>query len=173
MQTAGVTDTTDATYFRWRKEYGGIKVEHTKRLKALEQENALVKRIWRQAGLTVPRKQTRRDRLWLKDGSCVKLRPERRDHVWAYDLVLAPTHEGLQLRLLVVEDEWTRECLAINVARQRGSDDVLERLLWLMATRGVPDHVRSNNGSEFTATAVREWLGRIGVKTLYIEPGSP
>ena len=73
----------------------------------------------------------------------------------------------------VVVDEWTRECLAIDVARQLGSDDVLERLSWLMATRGVPDHVRSDNGSEFTATAVRKWLGKVGVKTLYIEPGSP
>jgi putative transposase len=72
----------------------------------------------------------------------------------------------------VVVDEWTRECLAIDVARQLGSDDVLERLSWLMATRGVPDHVRSDNGSEFTATAVRKWLGKVGVKTLYIEPRS-
>jgi len=93
--------------------------------------------------------------------------------VWAYDFVLARTHEGLPLRLLVVVDEWTRECLAIDVARQRSSDDVLEQLSWLMATRGVPDHVRSDNGSEFTATAVRDWLGKVRVKTLSIEPGSP
>ena len=93
--------------------------------------------------------------------------------MWAYDFVLAKTREGLPLRLLVVVDEWTRECLSIDVARQLGSDDVLERLSWLMATRGVPDHVRSDNGSEFTATAVREWLGKVGVKTLCIEPGNP
>jgi putative transposase len=132
-----------------------------------------VERIWRQAGLKVPRKQPRRGRLWLNDGSCIRLRPEREDHVWAYDFVAARTHDGQPLRLLVEVDEWTRECLSIDVARQLCSDDVLERLSWVMATRGVPDHVRSDNGSEFTATAVREWLGKFGVKTLSIEPGSP
>ncbi len=132
-----------------------------------------VERIWRQVGLKVPRKQPRSGRLWLNDGSCVRLRAERKDHVWAYDFVLARTHEGLSLRLLVVVDEWTRECLAIDVARQPGSDDVLERLSWLMATRGVSDQVRSDNGSEFTGIAVREWLGKVGVKTFCIEPSSP
>jgi putative transposase len=82
-------------------------------------------------------------------------------------------YEGLPLRRLVVVDEWTRECLSIDVARQLGSDNVLERLSWLMATRGVPDHVRSDNGREFTAKVVRAWLGKVGVKMLYIEPGSP
>ncbi len=132
-----------------------------------------VERIWRQAGLKVPRKQPRRGRLWLNDGSCIPLRPEREDHVWAYDFVAARTHDSQPLRLLVVVDEWTREWLSIDVARQLGSDDVRERLPWLMATRGVPDHVRSDNGSELTAKAVRAWLGKVGVKTLYIEPGSP
>ena len=83
------------------------------------------------------------------------------------------THDGLPLRLLVIVDEFTRECLSIDVARNPNSDDVLERLAWLMATRGVPKHIRSDNGSEFTAGVVREWLGKVGVKTLYIEPGSP
>lgn len=153
--------------------YGSPRITGMLRNEGWNVNHKRVERIWRQAGLKVPRKQPRRGRLWLNDGSCVRLRPERKDHVWAYDFVLARTHEGLPLRLLVVVDEWTRECLAIDVARQLGSDDVLERLSWLMATRGVPDHVRSDNGSEFTATAVREWLGKVGVKTLYIEPGSP
>ena len=103
----------------------------------------------------------------------MRLRPERKDHVWAYDFVHARTHDGRPLRLLVVVDEYTRECLSIDTARKLTSDDVLERLSWLMATRGVPDHVRSDNGPEFTAGVVREWLGRVGVRTLYIEPGSP
>lgn len=132
-----------------------------------------VERIWRQAGLKVPRRQPKRGRLWFNDGSCVRLRPERKDHVWAYDFVIARTHEGLPLRLLVIVDEFTRECLSIDVARRLGSDDVLERLSWLMATRGVPEHIRSDNGSEFTAHVVREWLTKVGTKTLYIEPGSP
>jgi len=153
--------------------YGSPRITGMLRNEGWNVNHKRVERIWRQAGLKVPRKQPRRGRLWLNDGSCVRLRPERRDHVWACDFVLARTHEGLPLRLLVVVDEWTRECLSIDVARQLGSDDVLERLSWLMATRGVPDHVHSDNGSEFTATAVRDWLGKVGVKTLYIEPGSP
>lgn len=132
-----------------------------------------IERIWRREGLKVPRKQPRRGRLWLNDGSCVRLRPTHKDHVWAYDFVMTRTHDGRPLRLLVVVDEFTRECLAIDVARSLSSDDVLERLSWLMATRGVPEHVRSDNGAEFTATAVREWLCKVGVKTLFIEPGSP
>ena len=121
----------------------------------------------------VPRRHPKRGRLWLNDGSCVRLRPERKDHVWAYDFVSCRTHDGLPLRLLVIVDEYTRECLSIDVARSLTSDDVLERLCWLMTTRGVPQHVRSDNGSEFTATIVREWLSRVDVQTLYIEPGSP
>ena len=132
-----------------------------------------VERIWRQEGLKVPKKQPKRGRLWFNDGSCIRLRPERRDHVWAYDFVYARTHDGRAFRMLTLVDEFTRECLAIDVARKLRSDDVLERLSWLFATRGVPDHVRSDNGPEFTAQAVRDWLKRVGVRTLFIEPGSP
>ena len=132
-----------------------------------------IERIWREVGLKVPQKQPRRGRLWLNDGSCIRLRPQHKDHVWAYDFVSARTHDGVPLRLLTIVDEFTRECLAIDVARKLCSDDVLERLAWLMATRGVPEHIRSDNGPEFTAQVVRDWLGKVGVKTLFIEPGSP
>ena len=111
--------------------------------------------------------------MWLNDGSCVRLRPQHKDHVWAYDFVSARTHDGLPLRLLVIVDEFTRECLSIDVERRLSSDDVLERLAWLMAIRGVPKHIRSDNGAEFTAGVVRAWLAKVGVRTLYIEPGSP
>jgi len=132
-----------------------------------------VERIWRREGLKVPKNQPKRARLWLNDGSCVRLRPEHRDHVWAYDFVSARTHDGRPLKILTLVDEHSRECLAIDVARRIKSDDALERLAWLMATRGVPGHIRSDNGPEFTAKAVRSWLARVGVKTLFIEPGSP
>jgi len=132
-----------------------------------------VERIWRQEGLKVPKKQPKRGRLWLNDGSCVRLRAEHKDHVWAYDFVQARTYEGRSFRMLTVVDEHTRECLAIDVARNLKSDDVLERLAWLFVTRGVPEHIRSDNGPEFTAKAVRKWLAKVGVKTLFIEPGSP
>ena len=132
-----------------------------------------VERIWRQEGLKVPQKQPKRGRLWLTDGSCVRLRPCGPNHVWAYDLVLARTHDGRAFRLLTVIDEYTRECLAIRVACRIRSEDVLELLAELFALRGTPEHLRSDNGPEFCAQAVREWLGRVGVKTLFIEPGSP
>ena len=132
-----------------------------------------IERIWRREGLQAPKKQPKRGRLWLNDGSCIRLRPERRDHVWAYDFVSGRTHAGRPFRMLTIVDEFSRECLAIDVARKLRSDDVLEQLAWLFATRGVPDHIRSDNGPEFTAGVVREWLGRVGVKTLFIEPGSP
>lgn len=153
--------------------YGTPRINAMLRHEGWHVNHKRVERIWRREGLKVPRKQPRRGRLWLNDGSCVRLRPERKDHVWAYDFVSARTHDGLPLRLLVVVDEFTRECLSIDVARSLNSDDVLERLAWLMATRGVPRHVRSDNGSEFASKQVREWLNKVGVKTLYIEPGSP
>lgn len=132
-----------------------------------------VERIWRREGLKVPKRQPKRGRLWLNDGSCVRLRPEHKDHVWSYDFVLTRTHDGRPVRMLVIIDEYIRECLSIDVARKLNHEDVLERLAYLFVIRGVPEHIRSDNGSEFTAQAVRDWLGRVGVKTLYIEPGSP
>ena len=132
-----------------------------------------VERIWRQEGLKVPARQPKRGRLWLNDGSCVRRRSERRNHVWAYDFCMDRTHDGRPLRMLAVVDEFTRECLAIEVARKLSSEDVLERLTELFVMRGIPDHIRSDNGSEFTAKRVREWLSGLGVKTLFIERGSP
>jgi putative transposase len=132
-----------------------------------------VERIWRREGLKVPRKQPKRGRLWLADGSCVRLRPERPNHVWAYDFVQDRTRDGKVLRMLLVVDEFSRECLAIRVERRLTSDEVLEVLAELLMARGVPEHIRSDDGPEFAATAVRAWLGRLGVGTLFIEPGSP
>ena len=132
-----------------------------------------IERLWRRAGLKVPKKQPKRGRIWLNDGSCVRHRPQHPDHVWAYDFVQARTHDGRLLRMLTIVDEYTRECLSIDVARKLDSEDVLERLAWLFATRGVPEYLRSDNGSEFTASAVRTWLAKVEVQTLYIEPGSP
>ena len=116
-----------------------------------------VERIWRREGLKVPAKQPKRGRLWFNDGSCVRLRPAWKDHVWAYDFVHLRLHDGTGIRLLTVIDEYSRECLAIRAARSIRSADVIEALAELMVTRGVPDHIRSDNGPEFTARAVREW----------------
>ena len=132
-----------------------------------------IERIWRQQCLKVPQKQPKRGRLWLTDGSCVRLRPERKDHVWSYDFVHARTSDGRVLRLLTVIDEYSRECLAIEVDRRLNSGNVLEVIGELFVSRGTPDHIRSDNGAEFTAKEVRTWLEHMEVKTLFIEPGSP
>ena len=132
-----------------------------------------IQRLWRREGLKVPRRQPKRGRLWLNDGSCVRRRAEYRDHVWSYDFVLERTRDGRPVRVLVVVDEYSRECLAMKVARRLRSEDVLECLAELFVLRGQPAYLRSDNGAEFTAKAVREWLARLGVTTLYIEPGSP
>jgi putative transposase len=132
-----------------------------------------VERIWRREGLKIPKKQKPRGRLWLNDGSCVRLRPEHKNHVWSYDFVATRTHDGRSLRLLTLIDEYTRECLAIRVARRQNSVTVIETLSDVMLMRGVPDYIRSDNGTEMTAKLVREWLASVGAKTLYIEPGSP
>ncbi|HTV65418.1 MAG TPA: IS3 family transposase [Bryocella sp.] len=269
---------TDQTYYRWRKEYGGLKLDQAKRMKELEKENAKlrrvvaelslekqvlkdiaggkllsperrrgavqlarakyqlserwacrllgqhrgtqrytpirradedeltaaiialashygrygyrrvtallnqagfragkdrVQRIWRREGLRVPQKQRPRSRLWLNDGSCVRLRPEHTNHVWSYDFVNAMTHDGRSLRLLTLLDEFSRECLAIRVARRLGRYQVIETLADVMQQRGVPQHIRSDNGPEFVAQELRSWLAHVGCGTLYIEPGSP
>jgi putative transposase len=132
-----------------------------------------VERIWRQEGLKVPKRQPKRRRLWLNDGSCVRLRPTHPNHVWSYDFVHGRTSDGRPLRFLVIIDEFTRECLSIDVSRRLDSEDVLCRLAELFIMRGTPEHIRSDNGPEFAAKAVIEWLARLEVKTLFIEPGSP
>lgn len=132
-----------------------------------------VQRIWRREGLKVPQKQPKRGRLWLNDGSCVRLRAERSNHVWSYDFVEDRTHDGRKFRMLCVIDEFTREALAIRVKRRLNSTDVLETLADLMILRGPPAYVRSDNGPEFIATTLREWIAAVGSQTAYIEPGSP
>jgi transposase InsO family protein len=132
-----------------------------------------VYRIWRREGLKVPQKQPKRGRLWLNDGSCVRLRPAHKGHVWSYDFVQDRTHDGKVFRMLCVIDEFTRECLAIRVERRLNSRDVLDTLGELFLEHGPPEHNRSDNGPEFIATALREGLQALDVRTLYIEPGSP
>jgi len=153
--------------------YGYRRVTALLRREGWHVNHKRVERIWRREGLKVPVKQPKRGRLWLNDGSCIRLRPSWPNHVWAYDFVMARTHDGRAFRMLTIIDEYTRECLAIDVARHLRSDDVLYCLAELFVDRGPPAHIRSDNGSEFTAKAVREWLARVGVKTLYIAPGSP
>lgn len=132
-----------------------------------------VERIWRREGLKVPAKQPKKGRLWLADGSCIRLRPEHRNHVWSYDFVEDRTHDGRKYRTLNVVDEFTHECLAIRVARKLRAIDVIDVLSDLFILRGIPGHIRSDNGPEFIAQAVQDWITAVGAKTAYITPGSP
>ncbi len=132
-----------------------------------------IERIWRKEGLKVPQKQPKRARLWLNDGSCIRLRPEYRDHVWSYDFVHHRTDDGRAFRALNIIDEHGRECLAIRVKRKLNSIDVIDVLTDLFILRGVPAYIRSDNGPEFIAEAVQNWIRAVGAKTAYIVPGSP
>jgi putative transposase len=153
--------------------YGYRRITALLRQEGWQVNHKRVERIWRGEGLKVPKKQPKRRRLWLNEGSCIRLRPEHKDHVWSYDFVIARTSEGRAFRILNIIDEYTRECLAALVKRRIPSQDVIDQLFQLIIFRGIPEHIRSDNGPEFTAKAIRRWLSRVGVKTLFIEPGSP
>jgi putative transposase len=153
--------------------YGYRRITALLRRDGWEVNHKRVERIWRREGLKVPQKQPKRKRLWLNDGSCIRLRPEHKDHVWSYDFVKSATADGRKFRILTIIDEYTRECLALHMARSITSREVIEQLYELFLLRGLPEHIRSDNGSEFTAKAIRKWLEDLDVKTLFIEPGSP
>ncbi len=132
-----------------------------------------VERIWRQEGLKVPKKQPKKGRLYFNDGSCIRLKPAYQNHVWSYDFVSDRLANGKKIRMLTAIDEFTRKCLAIRVAHRLSSDDVLDVLSDLFLLEGMPDFIRSDNGSEFTAKMLQDWLAKLKVKTAYITPGSP
>ena len=132
-----------------------------------------VERIWRREGLKVPQKQPKRGRLWLTGGSCIRLRSEHRNHIWSYDFIEDRTHDGRRYRMLNVIDEFTHECLAIRIDRKLKAADVIDVLSDLFILRGVPGHIRSDNGPEFVAKAVQGWIAAVGANTAYIAPGSP
>jgi putative transposase len=153
--------------------YGYRKVAALLRQTGWSVSDGRVERIWKREGLKVPHKQPKRGRLWLTDGSCIRLRPQHPNHVWSYDFVEDRTHDGRKFRMLNVIDEYTHECLAIRINRKLKGIDVIDALSDLFILRGVPGHIRSDNGPEFVAKTVQEWITAVGAKTAYIEPGSP
>ena len=153
--------------------YGYRRITAMLRLRGTLINHKRVERIWREQGLKVPKKQPKRRRLWLNDGSCVRLRPEHKNHVWSYDFVHDRLSNGRQVRWLNIIDEYTRECLASIPQRSWRHNDVIDALSGLFVQHGCPGYLRSDNGSEFTAIHIREWLRDVGITTLYIEPGSP
>jgi len=165
-----------AAIIDWARQYGRYgyrRVTALLRAEGWACNHKRVERIWRREGLRVPARQPKRGRLWLNDGSCVRLRPEKPNHVWAYDFVEDRTRDGRKLRMLNVVDEFTRECLCIRVGRKLGSAEVIDVLADLFIARGAPGYIRSDNGPEFVAVAVKGWITGVGAKTAYIEPGSP
>jgi len=130
-------------------------------------------RIWRREGLKVAKKQKPRGRLWIIDGSCVRLRPEHANHVWSYDFVSAKTHDGRTVRRLNLIDKHRRESLLVRPERRWSGAKVIEGLADVMVIKGVPEHIRSDNGPEFVAKDLRKWMADTGARTLCIEPGRP
>ena len=153
--------------------YGYRRITALLRAEGWRVNHKRVERIWREEGLKVPQKQKKRKRLYLNNGSCIRLRPHWKNHVWSYDFVADRLSNGKKIRMLTVIDEYSRKCLAIRVESGLKSDDVLETLSDLFITEGLPDYIRSDNGSEFTAKILQDWLHKLKVKTAFIEPGSP
>lgn len=153
--------------------YGYRQITGTLRNEGWRVNHKRVERIWRREGLTVTKKQPPRRRLWLTDGSCLRFLGAHLNHVWTYDFVATRTEDERPVKLLTIVDEWVRECLSIDVARRLRSDDVLFQLAELFVQRGVPEPIPSDDDPEFAAKAVREWLYRVGVQTLFITRGSP
>ena len=130
-------------------------------------------RLWRKEGLKVPKKTRKRRRLGHSGNSCVRRRAEHKDHVWCWDFIQDRTLTGQPLKWLAITDEYTRECLALEVARSITAETVVDVLTNLFLTRGVPKHIRSDNGPEFIAKAIQRHAARTGLEMLYIEPGAP
>jgi putative transposase len=130
-------------------------------------------RLWRREGLKVPQKNRKCRRLGKSENGCHRRRALHKDHVWCWDFVFDQTTSGSTLKWLSIVDEYTRECLALKVDRSITSEDVIDTLAELFAMRGVPQHIRSDNGPEFIARAIQRWTKQLSIETLYVEPGSP
>jgi len=156
---------------RGNRRYGCRRVWAILRRDGWQVNHKRVHRIWKQEGLSLPRKRPRR-RSYGPAGEIYQ-KAERPNHVWTYDICEDRTERGRRLRLLSVVDEYTRECLVIEVAPSMGGTQVIQVLKWLALTRGMPAHIRSDNGSEFIARQVRRWLAEAECKTIFITPGSP
>jgi putative transposase len=132
-----------------------------------------VQRLWREAGLKIPAKERKRRRLGSSENGCTRRRAEYPGHVWSYDFAMDATEDGRRLKIMPIVDEYSRECLALEMERSITAEGVVEILNLLFTERGEPAYIRSDNGPEFIAETIKRWLAASGVKTLYIEPGAP
>jgi len=158
---------------RGRPRWGYRRIAWQLRQEHRQASDTRVYRLWRREGLKVPQKKRKRRGRGTSANGCVARRAEHKDHVWCWDFVFDHTTQGSVLKWLSIVDEHTRECLALKVDRSITSEDVIDTLAELFAMRGVPKCIRSDNGPEFVAKAIRRWLAQVDVEALYIEPGSP
>jgi transposase InsO family protein len=158
---------------RERPRFGYRRIAALLRREGWRASDTRIYRLWRREGLKVPKKKRKRRRLGSSENGCHRRRAEHKDHVWCWDFVFDRTTSGSPLKWLSIVDEYTRECLCLKVDRGITSEDVIDTLAELFAMRGVPRHIRSDNGPEFIAHAIQRWLAQVDVQTLYIEPGSP
>jgi len=155
------------------KRYGYRRVWVLLRREGWAVNRKRVQRLWREEGLRVPQRQRKRRRLGSSTNGTQQLSATHKNHVWSYDFLMDQTADGRRLKLLPIVDEFTREAHAILVDRSVTARDVVDLLKYLFSVHGEPEFIRSDNGPEFIAIAVRDWLRQSGVRTLYIEPGSP
>lgn len=149
-------------YITMLLQRGGWRVNHKR-----------IHRLWKRENYRVPRKANKKKAIGVGANACDKRKATAPNDVWTWDFIHDRSTDGRALKFLVIIDEYTRECLSLQPARSFKSTDVLDTLSKIVGERGVPAHIRSDNGSEFIAQAVRRWMADIGIETLYIEPGSP
>lgn len=158
---------------RQRPRFGYRRIAQLLRAEGFRTSNKRVHRIWRQEGLKVPKKTKKKRALGHGVNACHRHRATHVNHVWSWDFVFDRTESGQTLKWFVIVDEFTRRCITLDVSRGFKSADIIDRLSELFVMYGMPEHIRSDNGPEFIAKGIRQWLGKLGVQTLYIEPGNP
>ena len=153
--------------------YGYRKIAELLRIEGWRVNHKKVERLWREEGLKLPERHKKRRRLYHKDSSVIRLRPTHANHVWAIDFVHDKLSNGRSYKMLTVLDEYTRQALCVEVKDKMNSDDVLEVMHRLLLEYGKPEFIRFDNGGEFVAEHLQEWLRRVGVTPIQIYPGSP
>lgn len=148
--------------------YGYRRVWALLRREGWEVNKKRIHRLWREADLKVPAgRKRKRQRLGSSENGCTRKRAEYPGHLWSYDFAMDATQDGRRLKMMPILDEYSRECLALEVERSITSEDVVKTLEGLFAKRGAPRFIRSDNGPEFVAKAVKRWLRVSGIETLY------
>jgi transposase InsO family protein len=153
--------------------YGYRKIAELLRVEGWAVNHKKIERLWREEGLQLPERHKKRRRLYHKDSSVIRLRPHYPNHIWSVDFVHDKLSSGRPYKMLTVLDEYTREALCVAVRSKMSANDVLEALYPLILERGRPDYIRSDNGPEFIAAPLQEWLIKVGIKPIRIYPGSP